>query len=345
MLDKGAISTCIQVHINALNVKCYLYSNILLSLFVFHAQYCPGQDAVFSQPYNTPLYLNPGYAGSTEYARVFMAYRNQWPTLGNAFNTYSVSYDQNVDLLHGGTGITLMNDRQGDGTMNRLEASLIYSYALAVNKELSFNAGFQAGVLHLSFNTSDLVFEDMLRNGSMSTEENINPGSFIVPDFGFGILGAWRDVYFGASVDHLTRPDITFNNNNPNPLYRKYTLHAGSNIELVDPWLSTTNLILSPNILYMHQGSGNLIMYGTYFSREPFYLGAWIRQNLSFHLNHAVLTGGIKFPYFKIGYSYDFSVKSEFFFPNFGAHEVTFQMNFEYKEKRKKIRAIKCPKI
>ena len=318
---------------------------IVSSFLLIFPGLCNGQDPVSSQPYNSPLFLNPSFAASTEHARAFLSYRNHWPSLGNTFTTINASYDRYFDFLHGGMGFVVSNDRQGDGTINRFDGALIYSYLLNVNNELSFNAGIQAGMLHYNLSNQNLVFEDMLLSGNMQTGEFINPGSRTLADFAVGLVGSWRNIYFGSAIHHLTRPDISMNDNNSFRLPAKYTFHAGSNIEIEDPWLGTTNIFLSPNVIYYRQGPDDLLMYGLYLVRAPLYIGTWLKQNTRFKWNHAVISGGIKFPGFSLGYSYDFSVKSELFFPNFGAHEVTFQVNFEYKEKRKKIRAIKCPKI
>ena len=54
------------------------------------------QDPQFSQFYANPLFLNPALAGFIDCGRVNLNYRNQWPSLANAYITYSASYDQNI---------------------------------------------------------------------------------------------------------------------------------------------------------------------------------------------------------------------------------------------------------
>ena len=39
------------------------------------------QDPQFSQFYAAPLYLNPGFAGTTPYIRAGANFRSQWPSL------------------------------------------------------------------------------------------------------------------------------------------------------------------------------------------------------------------------------------------------------------------------
>lgn len=68
------------------------------------------QDPQFSQYYQAPLYLNPGFTGITPQQRLAINHRIQWPNLPQAFSTYSFSYDIFVDELKSGFGI-LCNHR------------------------------------------------------------------------------------------------------------------------------------------------------------------------------------------------------------------------------------------
>ncbi|MFN2395224.1 MAG: type IX secretion system membrane protein PorP/SprF, partial [Bacteroidales bacterium] len=75
--------------------------------------YAKGQDAIFSQFYANPLYLNPAFAGSEKCTRFVMNYRNQpYPAFGT-FSSYSFSSDLYNERLSGGLGIHLLHDSQG----------------------------------------------------------------------------------------------------------------------------------------------------------------------------------------------------------------------------------------
>ena len=51
------------------------------------------QDPQFSQYYQSPLYLNPGFTGITPQQRATFNHRIQWPNLPQAFSTFAASYD------------------------------------------------------------------------------------------------------------------------------------------------------------------------------------------------------------------------------------------------------------
>ncbi|MEY4904396.1 MAG: hypothetical protein RLZZ292_2211, partial [Bacteroidota bacterium] len=59
------------------------------------------QDIHFSQFYQSPLNLNPALTGVMNCnQRLTANFRNQWAAIlrGNAYNTYSASYDQRVPV-------------------------------------------------------------------------------------------------------------------------------------------------------------------------------------------------------------------------------------------------------
>ena len=71
-------------------MKTLLFSLLLLA-FAFNLK---AQDPNFSQFFASPLTLNPALTGKFDGSyRVAGNYRNQWPTINNAFTTYTASFD------------------------------------------------------------------------------------------------------------------------------------------------------------------------------------------------------------------------------------------------------------
>src|ERR1043165_3026913 len=83
---------------------------IFLGLWVAQAN---AQDIQFSQYYQAPLFLNPGFTGITPQQRVVFNNRVQWPNLPQAFTTYAASYDIFVEELRSGFGMLLTSDKMG----------------------------------------------------------------------------------------------------------------------------------------------------------------------------------------------------------------------------------------
>ncbi|HYK55270.1 MAG TPA: type IX secretion system membrane protein PorP/SprF, partial [Flavisolibacter sp.] len=71
---------------------------LFLSLFLLSAVLSSkAQDPNFSQFFASPLTLNPALTGKFDGAfRVAGNYRNQWPTINNAFTTATVSVDAGI---------------------------------------------------------------------------------------------------------------------------------------------------------------------------------------------------------------------------------------------------------
>jgi len=98
-----------------LNNKKAICVSLLIVLFsVINKNVLLAQDVQFSQIFADRLYLNPAYAGADYCPRLVVSYRNQWPGVQSPYVTYSASFDQYSEALHGGYGIRLMKDDQGE---------------------------------------------------------------------------------------------------------------------------------------------------------------------------------------------------------------------------------------
>jgi type IX secretion system PorP/SprF family membrane protein len=293
------------------------------------------QDPEFTQFYANPLYLNPAFAGTARCPRICLNYRNQWPGITGTFVTYSASYDQHIDGISGGLGFLFTNDRAGQATINTTNISGIYSYQLNITREFSMKVGLQATYAQKSVDWSKLNFGDMIdpRRGFVyNTTEVPNVTSRTNVDFSAGLLGYSRRYFFGFAVHHITEPDEGFLGQSKLPM--KYTGHAGAVIPIGGRYGDSG---ISPNILYQKQGDFQQLNLGIYFNKGPLVGGAWYRNQDSF-----ILLLGFQQDLFKFGYSYDVTV-SKLTNATAGSHELSFQMQFECKPKKKKFRTVSCP--
>lgn len=293
------------------------------------------QDPEFTQFYANPLYLNPAFAGTARCPRICLNYRNQWPGITGTFVTYSASYDQHIDGIQGGLGFLFTNDRAGMSTINTTNISGIYSYQLNITREFSMKIGMQATYAQKSVDWSKLNFGDMIdpRRGFVyNTSEVPNVTSRTNVDFSAGLLGYSRRYFFGFAVHHITEPDEGFLGQSKLPM--KFTGHAGAVIPLGGRYSESS---ISPNILYQKQGDFEQLNLGIYFTKGPIVGGAWYRNRDSF-----ILLLGFQQDLFKFGYSYDVTV-SKLTNATAGSHELSFQMQFECKPKKKKFRTVSCP--
>jgi type IX secretion system PorP/SprF family membrane protein len=309
---------------------------VLFSLLVFTVFFSElrAQDPQFTQFYANPLYLNPAFAGTARCPRISMNYRNQWPALSGKYVTYSVSGDMHIDALAGGIGVLVTQDDQANGTLKTTNASLIYSYQAVINREFSLKFGLQATYMQKSLDVASLNFGDMIdpRRGFVwNTNEAIPSNNKTAADFSAGLLGYSKNYFFGFAAHHINQPDEGLLGTSKLPV--KFTAHAGAIIELEKGGES----YISPNILFQSQQEFNQLNLGLYYVKGPFVAGLWYRN-----ADAVIALIGIKNDNFQAGYSYDITV-SQLAGNTAGAHEISVQLKFECKTKRKKYRTISCP--
>lgn len=294
------------------------------------------QDPEFTQFYANPLYLNPAFAGTARCPRICMNYRNEWPGLNNAYITYSASYDQFISNLSGGIGILATSDRAGDGTLTTNRISGMYSYQLHINREFSMQFGIEGTYHQKSIDWSKLTFGDMIdrRRGFVwNTNETQVSAKRQAVDIGAGILGYSKRYYFGLAAHHINQPEEGFINQSGVKLPMKITGHAGAMIPL-ERGMET---YISPNILYQRQQDFQQLNLGLYFVKNNIVGGLWYRNQDAF-----IVLLGFQTKNFKMGYSYDVTI-SKLANVSAGSHEVSLQLQFECRPKKKKFRTVSCP--
>lgn len=315
-------------------LKRIIVTSTILVFFGF-SENAFAQDAEFTQFYANPLYLNPALAGTTRCPRVNLNYRNQWPGISGTYVTYSASYDQHIDVIGGGLGLLVINDKAGQGTLTTTNVSGIYSYMLPVSREFSMKFGVQATYFQKSIDWSKLTFGDMIdeRRGFVyNTNEVQRLQSKSNVDFSAGILGYSKRYFFGFAAHHLTQPDEGLLG--PSKLPMKLTGHAGATLPVGDKGAET---FISPNVLFQKQQNFQQLNLGLYVTKGSIVAGLWYRNQDSF-----IAVVGFQQHFFKIGYSYDVTV-SKLTNATAGSHEISFSLQFECKPKKKKFRLVSCP--
>lgn len=292
------------------------------------------QDPQFTQFYANPVYLNPAFAGTARCPRICMNYRNQWPNLSGRYVTYSFSGDMHVDALAGGVGVLVTTDDQAQGTLKTTNASFVYAYQAVINREFSLKFGLQATYMQKALDVNSLTFGDMIdaRRGFVwNTNEAMPANNKKAADFSAGILGYSKRYFVGFAAHHINQPDEGLLG--PSKLPAKFTAHGG----VIIPLEKGNESYLSPNVLFQAQQKFSQLNLGLYYVKGPFVAGLWYRN-----ADAVIALVGIQNANFKAGYSYDVTV-SKLAGNTAGAHEISIQMQFECKAKRKKYRTISCP--
>jgi type IX secretion system PorP/SprF family membrane protein len=125
----------------------------------------------------------------------------------------------------------------------------------------------------------------------------------------------------------------------------KITVSAGSviNLRKGGGYDEEKEFSISPNVLYQQQDAFHQLNLGLSLTFDPFIGGVWFRYNFE-NPDALIPFLGIHYKNLRIGYSYDFTI-SHLKGASGGAHEVSASWQFPCIEKRRHIRAIKCPRF
>jgi type IX secretion system PorP/SprF family membrane protein len=284
------------------------------------------QDPNFSQFFASPLTLNPALTGKFDgIYRVAGNYRNQWPTINNAFTTATASIDFGIlknripDIDQFGVGIMGFSDKSGNGVLqnNSIGVSVAYHKGLDENGDHQIGVGFQTNFVNKRLDITKVYFEDQLTplgftgvtNEIFSNNQvnvkyiDVNAGIFYN-----GSTNGYNNFYLGASMYHINRPKESFQGAQflLNP---RITIQAGGKI----PAGPYNYLHFATN--YSFQAKATNLMFGGAFSlnlnndsENPtnLYLGSWARFN---NVNDAIIPYvGLEYGSFQLGYTYDVNI-------------------------------------
>jgi type IX secretion system PorP/SprF family membrane protein len=299
-----------------------------LFITIFFLVFCvsvKAQDPNFSQFFASPLTLNPALTGKFDGSfRVAGNYRNQWPSINNAFTTATISVDGSIlknripEFDQFGFGAMAFTDKSGNGILqnNYLALSTAYHKALDENGYHQIGLGFQGTFVSKSLNIKGLEFESMLRSDGFTgiMDETFNGSELNVSYFdlnlGFlynGSTDGTNNFYVGASMYHINRPKETFQQGSF-ILEPRLTLQAGAML----PVGEYNALHFSTN--YSRQANAtNTVFGGAYMlnvnqnmgNPTNLYLGSWYR------FGDAIIPYiGLEFGEFHLGATYDVNVSS-----------------------------------
>ena len=307
------------------------------------------QDPAFTQFYANPMYLNPAMAGSANCPRISMNHRNQWPSLRGAFVSNSISIDKNVEKLNGGVGLQILNDVQGEGVIKSTQVNAIYSYQLQVSRKLTVLTGIQASYHQKGLDKTKLFFGDQLdpHYGFIyETEENLDliAESVGYADVSLGMMAFTKKYFFGMALHHISQPDDSYIEESFLP--RRFTLHTGANIAVgrsKNMGLVMDGPFITPNVMYLKQAGAEQLNVGMSLTNESLSGGLYYRSNFS-NPDAILIVLGYENSGIRFGYSYDYTV-SKLSGTSGGAHEISVTLQLACRDKRKKLKAIKCPKF
>lgn len=280
------------------------------------------QDVHFSQYYFSPLSLNPANTGKYKGDYSFYAnYRSQWRTLDNGYNTYSVGGDVNLfpKNINISPGILILNDQSA----NYLKVTKILPSFALHHKIAGFklHLGIQPGVVIKTIDFYKHSFPNQL-NWNTGSFDNTLPNNetnvgqrFTFFDLNMGFAASKRlgkfEPEIGLAFFHLNKPKESFleNTNNTLPIRQAYNISINYSV--------TPVIILNFHSLYGITTQASDLVTGLnlefVLSRGPFFnnsvfAGFMWRNGFDRNIDAGVITAGLKYLNYTLGFSYDITI-------------------------------------
>ncbi len=298
--------------------KNIIFSLILLFIcFVATAQ----QEPQFTQNMFNNMYTNPGYAGSNEAICATGLMRQQWVGFkddeGNTVSpeTYLISIDAPVNILHGGLGCTIMQDKLGFEKNIKVKLGYAYRFSLGYG---DLGIGAQVGFLNKSIDFSK--FKPIDENDPLLQDEGEQ--KTMVADFSFGAFyKVLNQYYIGFSTSQITQRKLDIGKSSKFNLKRHYFITAGYEYTLP----GNPSYEIDPSFLIKTDGAATQYDISSLLKYNNKFWGG-----LSYRVNDAVaILLGMTIKDFCIGYSYDITTSKLGSVGSSGSHEIMLRYCFK----------------
>ncbi len=261
------------------------------------------QDYTFSNHNIVPFSLNPAMAGNANAIRLGLNYRQQWPTLGNKYNTVRASYDQNFYKRMCSAGLAYAMDSYAGGIYRTNEIGLVYAHTfqLKAGKSNKFSTlsndgvflrlGLQGTYFINKFDVSKVTFADQydLGTGNLygATTEEFENETFRFADFNIGAAVSIQGfLTVGAAMYHLSEPENGFQRTQNNVLHRRFATHVNyiKDLEITNGLFGRNKLsdtYLFANASFQSQDVWHQLDFGVGGFFAPFMAGISMKSDLS----------------------------------------------------------------
>lgn len=304
-------------------VSAFVFGCIINCLMMLHAQ----QEPLFTQYVNTPLTLNPAYAGNRNSLAVDFGVRQQWMGVEGAPKTYSLTAHSPINKSRVSLGGSLMSDQAGPVTTNQL--SFAYSYMVRLDERMFLSLGTNAGLNHYNIGLTDVKLLNL-----NDPNFGFNIENEIKPLWGVGAVIFTPIFYIGLSAPQIFISEFS-KTDNESTIYhndRHFYINAGYLYQINKKQsikISTFARVIDAKQQVIDLNA--LMNYNKYL---------WF--GMSYRFNQAV-AGMVNYQVnrnWSICYSYDFYTNRTTYFQQ-GAHEITLSYDCYKFYKKNKYRNFK----
>jgi len=283
------------------------------------------QDLMLSQEIFSRVNKNPAATGNTDDIDIFLHGRIQWAGVEHGPKTTVLNVTNYEDAIRSGFGLTASYDCIGKGH-NTLNAKLVYSYQIDINKRHILAMGLGAGVNVGGYDHTAIGLEDdseIAEDEALSDKERK-----LSPDFDLGF--EFSNIYWtlGLSCTHILNKETTMFKTG-----RHFYLYGTSLLPL------NHNFDLGPTISVMHRKKTNVIEIGSLaFFKRTIWGGVTWRTDFHNVVNPSTLIFSLGFERskFRFGYSFDCGIGKLNQLPS-NTHEIILSYGIEKKRGKRAI--------
>lgn len=257
---------------------------VLFIIFLMVCLNSLAQDHMYSQFFNSPIYLNPALTGQFPGdLRMNLIYRNQFTSVPGSFNYMTAAIDYNIPKFGGGIGLIFTRGSEGTAYFTKNNIAGTYSYSIG-SEDFILSFGLQAGVSNDNIDWSKLVFDDQISSqlgyipGSVSSAVQPAYNNKFFFDTGAGLNLVVSEFNLGGAVQHINQPNESFTNN-PAKLPMRFTGHASYRLDLnpYDNNDENQKSFIIPSIIYYKELTSESLNVGFQYKRTNVNAGLWYR--------------------------------------------------------------------
>lgn len=294
---------------------------IISIIILFWNLHILAQDPIFTQSNFVQETINPGFTGFEDNGRTHFGilHRTQWPNLDLKINTEYAFWNKSVDFGPGqgfGFGFSLLRHHESFTNFTHHQLNANYAHRINLRSGWFFRPGIEVGAGTKNFQFRNLTLADQINiDTGIITPNSIDPLAINNDDVWFLDISAGlvferiemngNAYWFGFSVKHLNRPNISFVQGDNLPLNMLFAVHGNYRF----PFLNDYSIMMTTS--FLQQGDHNRLDVGALFQVNQFLIGITAATNPAQNdSNSHLLTSingfiGLEYTDFRFGLSYD----------------------------------------
>ena len=277
------------------------------------------QDVAFTQSFMVPESINPSFSGFNESTKFGLIYKNQqWNGFDFNVNSEYMFFDDWYPDLNSGVGISFINHQETFTKYSLKQLNISWTYNVKINYYWNFRPSVTFGFATKDFGFDNIVFEDQINiYQNIISLNTYDPIAFDentrYADFGASFLIYNDQHWFGLTLRHLNKPNISMLSQGDLPLDLFISAHASLELPFLK-YNSDNRINFIMNFVKQAKYDRFDIGFQYIYDRFSFALTAATNPIQTSDESHLITSinpiVGFVWEGFKFGYSYDFNMSN-----------------------------------